>query len=230
MRLTEFVVHNFPAIGCCKRFAKAVFDTLMPSRSYSQHGEDQFVWEYLSRKDLLKGIYVDVGANHPTSISNTYLFYRRGFSGITIEPNHELARLHRIFRNKDRVLEIGADNKSGLFELNISKTPVLSSFKDLSGSLLWKKQLVPVLKLDDVVKHIDPERIFFLNIDTEGLNLEVVQGAGLALERTLILCLEVDNEDEEEAVMHHLAIKHSFSRIRKMGCNILFLNNSMCTL
>jgi hypothetical protein len=70
-----------------KRFWVAARDALSPVReSYAQHGEDRYIRQQLSGVDLTSGIYVDIGANQPTQISNTYLFYRAGGSGVAIEP------------------------------------------------------------------------------------------------------------------------------------------------
>jgi FkbM family methyltransferase len=224
MRIIDSIANKFPFLGPYKRILKAMWDSVMPVKTYSQHGEDAFIWELLSKRDFVKGIYVDVGANHPTSISNTYLFYRKGFSGICIEPNSELARLHRWFRRRDKVFEVGIDNKRGISELNISKTPVLSSFKKMDGQSLWKKQHVPVLRLDDVINSVNPGRIFLLSIDTEGLNYQVIQGANDTLTNTELVCVEFDNDQEEALLTKYLSTKHKFRKLRTMGCNVIFAN------
>ena len=54
------------------------------TRFYSQTGEDAILAHLLFDHDC--GFYVDVGAFHPIQYSNTYYFYRRGWTGINIEP------------------------------------------------------------------------------------------------------------------------------------------------
>ena len=58
--------------------------------SFAQEGEDRFLLEYFGSKT---GIYVDVGANHPFVISNTYLLYKRmeGFDGRAITSSGQKA-------------------------------------------------------------------------------------------------------------------------------------------
>lgn len=48
--------------------------------SYSQFGEDLLAQEILGyeRCDIF---YIDIGAFHPISKSNTYIFYKRGSRG-----------------------------------------------------------------------------------------------------------------------------------------------------
>ena len=69
------------------------------SLSFSQYGED-----LLLAVTLLpgrRGRYVDVGAYHPWRASNTYKLYLRGWSGVTIEPNPDVAGLFRRKRPRD---------------------------------------------------------------------------------------------------------------------------------
>jgi hypothetical protein len=50
---------------------------------YSQEGEDLFLARLFA--DRPRGFYVDVGALHPVRFSNTYLLYKKGWSGINID-------------------------------------------------------------------------------------------------------------------------------------------------
>ena len=38
-------------------------------------------------RDLKKGVYVDVGCNHPIKYNNTYLLYKKGWEGINIDAD-----------------------------------------------------------------------------------------------------------------------------------------------
>src|SRR5271165_6778360 len=60
---------------------------------FSQCGEDRIAARILS--DVERGTYVDVGANDPINMSNTYHFYKRGWSGICIEPHQIYSDLYR---------------------------------------------------------------------------------------------------------------------------------------
>src|SRR5438046_2634162 len=73
--------------------------------TFAQHGEDRFVIDYFGGKS---GTYVDVGANHPFQISNTYLLYLGGWRGVTIEPLYHLYQKHRRMRPLDVQLNVAA--------------------------------------------------------------------------------------------------------------------------
>ena len=46
-------------------------------------------------EECKSGFYVDIGAHHPKRFSNTYFFYKRGWSGITVEPNSDAIKLFK---------------------------------------------------------------------------------------------------------------------------------------
>ena len=62
--------------------------------SYSYGGVDLLV-DYIF-KNKKKGLYVDVGAQHPVSNNNTYLLYKRGWRGINIDLDIENIKLHNL--------------------------------------------------------------------------------------------------------------------------------------
>ena len=51
---------------------------MKPNLCYSQNGEDLILNRLFENKE--KGFFIDVGAHHPIRFSNTYLFYKKGWS------------------------------------------------------------------------------------------------------------------------------------------------------
>src|ERR1700722_2901695 len=66
-------------------------------RSFSAHGEDLLVMGWFAHYgfDLSRVRYVDVGANDPAILSNTFLLYQAGARGVLVEPDPKLAALLR---------------------------------------------------------------------------------------------------------------------------------------
>lgn len=58
--------------------------------SYSQFGEDRIIEAFFGTQG--KGIYVDIGCNHPISYSNTWKLYLRGWNGVCVDPNPYLIK------------------------------------------------------------------------------------------------------------------------------------------
>lgn len=215
-----------PWLGKYKRFWVAYKDSVSSARSsYSQYREDIFLWETLSQYDLSHSVYVDVGANHPTDISNTYLMYRKGLTGYVVEPNEELINLFRRFRKKDVPLAIGCSNRSAILPFHISRTPVISSFAgDRPGDLL-KTVYVPVMPLDEALSAFDITYINLLSIDVEGLNFEVMQGARETIKRSLLVCIEFDREEEIPVFNDFMGA--GFTLLKTIHCNLIYLNRDL---
>jgi FkbM family methyltransferase len=229
--MRQFLIKYFPILGRYKRFLVGILHSLFIRSTYSQYGEDIFFIDFLNinKIEVDKFIYVDIGANHPTDISNTYLLYIKGMSGIVMEPNNELCRLFKRFRKRDTVLNIGCYNSSTILKFNVSKTPVLSSFKnEWQDSDIYKSYYIPVMCLDDALKNMGAKEIFLLNIDVEGLNYQVLEGAVLTLKRTLLVCLEWDETEEKKGFGDLLG--PDFKYMQDFGCNSIYLNKTMYEL
>ncbi len=224
--IKNFFINNFPFLGKFKRYFVALKDCIFSIQpSYSQHMEDGYIWKILEGYNLEGSIYVDIGANHPTDISNTYLLYRKGLHGIIIEPNSELVRLFKLFRKKDISLMIGCSNKNAVLPFNISKTPVISSFNNSRDINVYKTLFLPVMPVDDVLSYFHPEFISLLSIDVEGLNMDVIKGGKETIMKSLIICVEFDSLEEKNKIVTLLG--NEFQFLKEMGCNLLFLNNSL---
>jgi len=199
---------TMPGVGKYKRNMVAWIDSRAKLKNtYSQHGEDLFVIEFFESKRLNKIDYVDVGANHPSDISNTYKLYRNGNRGIVIEPNQELIELHKKYRPNDIHLAVGCGESDEILEFNYSKTPVLSSFDKTVLNNYWKSEYLPVYKLDTIIDSIKVEKIHFLNVDVEGLDFEVLKGASSTLKKTYLVCVEANDIVIKEKIIE-LMIDH----------------------
>jgi FkbM family methyltransferase len=224
--LYKWIANHFPSLGKYKRYIVATMHHwLGVKRTYSQHEEDVFILATLKKYNLTDSIYVDIGANHPTDISNSYLLYRNGMRGVVIEPNPELIALFAKFRKRDIALMIGCSNEPALLKFNISKTPVVSSFLTERDADFYKSVYIPVLPVDTALHNIDFEYINFLSIDVEGLNVQVLQGAIEIIKKTLLICLEYDNDQEKERFFEIL--KNDFVQINELGCNVIYLNKNL---
>ena len=83
--------------------------------SYSQHGEDRFIFDFIEKKD--KGVYIDIGAGMPKHISNTYMLYELGWRGLLIEPCPLLTLLLRKDRPDDEIYEGAVLDREGTVDI-----------------------------------------------------------------------------------------------------------------
>ena len=148
---------------------------------YSQFGEDIYVTKMFPKKD---GIYVDVGAHHPKRYSNTYLLHKKGWRGVNIDPNPHTIALFNRARPKDVNLCTGIGNTEGELTYYQFSDPAVNTFSKLEADKWMGKDWITFLgtkkvriqTLAHALSDISLDApIDLLDIDTEGMDLEVLE-------------------------------------------------------
>ena len=179
-------------------------------KSYAQSGEDIIV-DYLLRGVLRidRPTYLDVGAHDAKHLSNTYLFYRMGLSGVCVETNPVLCSRIKRARPRDKCLNVGVgiDRRSEA-DFYVMQPATLSTFsrefvdQALTNPKYELKRTVriPLIRLHDIIEeHFDrcPE---FVSIDVEGLDLDIVRGFDFERYRPQVICIESVTHVSEEKI------------------------------
>ena len=63
------------------------------SYSYSLEGQDRIILSILRK--VKKGFYIDIGSNDPVVNNDTYLLYKKGWSGVLVEPYNRFNILYK---------------------------------------------------------------------------------------------------------------------------------------
>ena len=171
--------------------------------SYSQNGEDIILNNILKQKT---GFYVDIGSYHPIRFSNTYKFYRKGWTGINIEPTPNKIHLFNIVRPKDINIEVGVSSEDDLKELYIYKENAYNTLdKNLveerfihRGLKYEEKAILTFKRLDTILGdlNLDGFQIDFMNIDVEGHELEVLKSNNWDYYSPIVIAIEIFNLEE----------------------------------
>ncbi len=163
-------------------------------KSYSQFGEDAYLYAYFKGKTWQegkpmylpeKGFYVDVGAYSPTECSNTHAFYKHGWNGINIDATPGVMNGFDLLRKRDTNLNIAIGNESKKLTFYSWGTPNVFNTADPELAQQRTKILgqkpgeikVQCLPLSEVLEKHMPSGINFnfLTVDVEGMDLEVLQ-------------------------------------------------------
>jgi FkbM family methyltransferase len=166
--------------------------------SYSQEGEDVILHSLFHGQE--EGCYVDVGAHHPRRFSNTFLFYRMGWRGINIEPDPGNAARFVRRRKRDVNLQLGIGPEKGFMEYFQFDEAALNTFdralaeeRSRSGTCrLLGTIKVPVRPLVEVLEaHLMGRKIDFMDIDTEGMDLQVLKSNDWDRYRPAVVLVEM---------------------------------------
>ncbi|TDK42026.1 FkbM family methyltransferase [Algoriphagus formosus] len=171
------------------------------NESFSQEGEDVLLKRIFDIRKKYRGFYVDVGAHHPYRYSNTYLFYRKGWSGINIDAMPDSMKAFNKVRARDINLEIPISDKKQVLTYYAFNEPALNGFsKELSEKrdghdnfkLLFTKD-IETFTLEEILDQYLPkdQTIDFLSVDVEGLDFEVIRSINLEKYKPKVILAEI---------------------------------------
>jgi FkbM family methyltransferase len=150
---------------------------------YSQEGEDMILSRIFENKK--NGFYVDIGAHHPRRFSNTMYFYKKGWRGINIDATPGSMVVFKKERPEDINLEVAISDEEKTLTFYIFNEPALNTFSESFADEIKKNEAFYVVskkemrteKLESVLDKYLPsfQKIDFLSIDVEGLDLNVIK-------------------------------------------------------
>jgi len=182
--------------------------------SYAQEGEDLILSRIFEVLGVKKGFFVDVGAHHPFRFSNTYYFYKRGWTGINIDACPGTMKLFRFLRPRDITIECGVSSKEGILTYYSFNEPALNTFSEVEAqnkkSSRYKvvNQIqIPVVTLKRILDENLPlgKKIDFMSIDVEGFDHEVICSNDWRKYQPTIIALELLNSSIEDVRLHPTA-------------------------
>lgn len=168
--------------------------------SYSQSGEDLIIAFIFQAMRIENPSYLDIGAHHPSYLSNTYLFYRRGSKGVCIEADPSLCEVFPLARPKDISLNVGiGDAVSKGEKFYIMSSPSLNTFsreeaeryESLGSHRIQKILDVPITTVHQVIeKYFWGQSPNLISIDVEGLDLKILESIDFSRYRPQVVCVE----------------------------------------
>ena len=149
--------------------------------SYAQNLEDYHL--SLAFAGQSRGIYIDVGAGHPIADNVSFWFYERGWRGIVVEPQPELAALYAQLRPRDLAIRSLVGRVSGEIDFHVverlhglSTTVESLAQKASAFGVGYQTVRMPVTTLAELCESHDLGAIDFLKIDVEGAEGDVLFG------------------------------------------------------
>lgn len=169
------------------------------NKSYSQEGEDMILKRIFDKKK--EGFFIDIGAYHPKKYSNTFYFYKLGWSGINIDAMPGSMKKFNKIRPRDTNIEIPIASKKQLLTYYAFNEPALNSFnKELSYSrngkdgykIIFEKEIETSTLFEVLDKNMSSniKEIDFMSIDVETLDFDVLQSNNWKKYKPLIVLIE----------------------------------------
>jgi FkbM family methyltransferase len=195
---------------------------------HSQFGEDRYIWKNIELPR--KGVFVDIGAGHPISYSNTYFWEKNDWEGICIDA--DINQVNLLKTERPNVEWAAISPEEGEIEFFPAFLPELSTTKqnDKNGGLIkirFKDSVkVPSFRLETILEKHQIGIIDILDIDVEGTELEVWETFDYEKHRPQVVIIEyytLGLGDKSEQIKEFFS-KLPYQLVHTTCSNFIFVN------
>lgn len=197
--------------GKIEKILKYIFNTMRALRnkariSYAQCGEDLIIDFIFRCLKISKPTYLDIGAHHPTLLSNTYLFYSQGGRGVLVEADPLLHKTIARVRKKDKCLNLGVGidaRDSAKFYVMTARTLNTFSKEEAERYASYGAQKIeqildiPLVPVNQILRENFGTPPNLLSIDVEGLDFEILKTYDFDHYAPEIICVETITYTED---------------------------------
>ena len=214
-------------------------------KSYSISNVDLVIDRMFASKN--NGIYVDVGCNHPIKFNNTYLLYKRGWSGINIDLDSKSIKEFKKYRPKDYSVKKIVSNDKEMKDIyiyhersaintlskdlvNYRKNKPKEVFKDRSTTLNqiidespFKEKKINLISID--IENHEYEALKNFNFDKYKVDVIVTEWTDTTQNK-----LEIYNQSIEliqKSKIYNLFLKNNYKLINWVNSDLIFARKDL---
>ena len=190
--------------------------------SFSQYGEDLIINGIFDTIGISHPRYIDIGAHHPTLLNNTYFFYRRGSSGVCIEPDKKLLKKIQEKRSRDLCLNcgVGPETKENapyykMTAQTLNTFSKESAEKNIEAQDVYGTQSIEevsyirIVSINEILKKCKATDLDLLSIDTEGFDEAIITAMNFDIYRPKVICIEtIEQVTDNKFKKNNSIIKH----------------------
>jgi FkbM family methyltransferase len=223
---------------------KKIYYEKYSKKSYSISNVDLIIDRMFSKKN--KGIYVDVGCNHPIKYNNTYLLYKKGWSGINIDLDKDSIDQFNNLRKRDtniKALITSLDDEEKELYFYHKRSAINTISKSLANKRGNKHKEIKKIKgtsLNSIIENskYKDSKINLLSIDIENYEYEVLKNFNFEKNNIDVIVTEItdttiDNlETYNQSLdlilnsnLYKLLIKKNFKLVNWVNADLIFVNN-----
>jgi FkbM family methyltransferase len=192
-------------------------NSALPRIPEGQLNENTLVWEFFGRKP--SGFFVEVGANDPFLLSQSWMLEQNGWIGVLVEPLAACCadlRRHR----KARVVQGAcvAPGQTGTVTIHVAGVHSSLTPNAVDPDVRYEiTETAQAITLTDVLlQAAAPDVIDFLSIDTEGTEGAVLAGLDLTRFRPTLILVE---DHVYSLALHRQLNAMGYKLIRRTGVN-----------
>ena len=209
-------------------YLKKIYYEKYSKKSYSLSNVDLVIERIFKNKK--KGIFIDVGCNHPIKYNNTYLLYKKGWSGINIDLDQESIKQFNELRTRDvnvKTLVTSFDNEEKDLYFYHNRSAINTISKELAESRNNNYKEIKKLKgksLNSIIENskFKNSKIDLMSIDIENYEFQALKNFNFNKYNIDIIVTEITDINIEELETYNLSLEN----ITKSNLYKLLINNN----
>ena len=223
---------------------KKIYYTKYRKISYSISNVDLIINRIFSK--IRKGVYIDLGCNHPIKYNNTYLLHERGWTGINIDSDLTSIKIFNQFRKKDLNIQalVSSTEKKIKYFFYHNRSALNTVDKDLVKLRKTKPKKIIITKtstLNEIIEKspFKKKKINLLSIDIENHEYEALKKFNFnkyKIDLIVTECLNMKNKKLEtqnqslkfilESKIFKLLKKNNYKLINWVNSDLIFIHNN----
>ena len=225
-------------------FFKKLYYTRYKKSSYSISNVDLIIDRIFSK--IKKGIYVDIGCNHPIKYNNTYLLYKKGWNGINVDSDEKSISEFKRFRRDDHNINslISGSRKKINYYFYHDRSALNTVDSKLARQRKTKPKKIIKIKTSTLNEILEQspyknKKINLLSIDIENHEYEVLKNFNFKkykIDMIVTECLnlklrklETQNQTLEfvlKSNIYKLLEKNNYKLINWVNSDLIFFNKN----
>ena len=200
-----------------------IYKNKKPNSHYAEFAEDVMVNRIL--KKIKKGFYVDIGAYHPYKGSLTYNLYNRNWNGMNLDISKSSIDLFNIARPTDLNINCAVSELNGE-TYYYENSPINQQNSLIPQYDNQKKIKIQSYKLSEILKIQNINSVDYINIDTEGNELEVLMGIDFSKINPTLFTIEDNSFDLNNEIKKKKIIflkEKNYELINIIGVTMFFV-------
>ena len=200
-----------------------IYKNKKPNSHYAEFAEDVMVNRIL--KKIKKGFYVDIGAYHPYKGSLTYNLYNRNWNGMNLDISKSSIDLFNIARPTDLNINCAVSELNGE-TYYYENSPINQQNSLIPKYDNQKKIKIQSYKLSEILKIQNINSVDYINIDTEGNELEVLMGIDFSKINPILFTIEDNSFDLNNEIKKKKIIflkEKNYELINIIGVTMFFV-------
>jgi len=209
-------------------YLKKIYYEKYSKKSYSLSNVDLVIERIFKKKK--KGVFIDVGCNHPIKYNNTYLLYKKGWSGINIDLDQESIKQFDELRTRDdniQTLVTSLDNEEKELYFYHNRSAINTISKELVKSRGNNFKDIKKLKgksLNSIIENskFKESKIDLMSIDIENYEYEALKNFNFNKYNIDIIVTEITDINIKDLETYNLSLEN----ITKSNLYKLLINNN----